>query len=157
MDWAPLRSYGPFTDHSQEGTETMPRKKATESPLVIDESSSRLLPWTTDMGNPVRLVTDDPEGLLSRVADHVEVTQTAMAERLLKDAGKMLADPLSTRAEVAYVGVRLMECLADVLRVSESRRLRLADVPASEKPRPRGKSTARPKGGTAARPTGGSS
>lgn len=90
------------------------------------EGETRLLPWLTDDGKPCLLRTDDPGGFLSRVADNLESVQTDMATEILALAEKSLTNPLATRAEIEYAGLRLSESLADVLRIAESRRLRLA-------------------------------
>ncbi|MGW7270259.1 hypothetical protein ACWGH5_07060 [Streptomyces sp. NPDC054864] len=94
----------------------------------LTRHTPRLLPWTTDTGKPCLLSTDDSGGFLSRVADTLEAAQVDVAERVLGEAEKTLTNPLSTRAEVEYAGVRLSGCLADVLRVAESRRQRLPAV-----------------------------
>ena len=85
----------------------------------------RLLPWTTDDGKPCLLSTDNPGGLLSRLADDIEAVQLAMSEQVLNEARKVLVDPLSDHDDVRYAGVQLAECLPDVLRVAASRGLRL--------------------------------
>ncbi|MER6218993.1 hypothetical protein ABT189_00085 [Streptomyces sp900105755] len=48
-----------------------------------------------------------------------------MGADVLKEARKVLENPLSTHAEIRYAGVRLAESLGDVLRVAESRGMRL--------------------------------
>jgi hypothetical protein len=108
--------------------------KHTGKGLAVDPAgrTPRLLPWTTDTGKPCLLSSDDPGGFLSRVADTMEAAQLDMAEDVLSNAERTLTNPLSTRAEVEYAGVRLSECLADVLRVAESRRLRLMAMGAGE-------------------------
>ncbi|MGW1029180.1 hypothetical protein ACWD4J_36800 [Streptomyces sp. NPDC002577] len=62
---------------------------------------------------------------MSRLADDVEAAQLAMGADVLRHAWKVLDDPMSPYAEVRYAGVRLAECLGDVLRVAESRGMRL--------------------------------
>ncbi|MEU4179317.1 hypothetical protein [Streptomyces sp. NPDC026589] len=49
----------------------------------------------------------------------------AISEETLSEAKRVLGDVMSPHAEVRYVGIRLAECLADLLRIAESRRLRL--------------------------------
>lgn len=44
---------------------------------------------------------------------------------MLVAARKLLGDPLSPNVEVRYTAIRLSECLADALRVAESRGRRL--------------------------------
>lgn len=92
----------------------------------------RLLPWTTDDGKRCLLSTDDDSGFLSRLADDFEAAQLAMGTDVLKAASKVLADPTSPHSEVRYLALRLSECLADVLRIAESRGLRLSAPDASE-------------------------
>jgi hypothetical protein len=87
-----------------------------------------LLPWTSDSGKPCYLGTDGESGKLSRLADEMEVAQLSMADDVLGEARKVLGDPLSPHAEVRYAGIRLAECLADVLRIAESRGMRLPPV-----------------------------
>ncbi|WP_223772977.1 hypothetical protein [Streptomyces sp. 135] len=87
-------------------------------------SALRLLPWQNEPDKPCLLSSDDPGSPLSRVADTMETAQIAVAGGVLADAETVLTNPLSTRAEVEYIGIRLVECLADVLRIAESRRLR---------------------------------
>ncbi|RNL71964.1 hypothetical protein EBF04_14920 [Streptomyces sp. I6] len=88
----------------------------------------RLLPWRSPDGKPCYLSTDDNGSYLSRLADDMEAVQLATAEDVLGLARSTLADPASPCTEVRYAGLRLAECLADALRVAESRGLR---IPAS--------------------------
>ncbi len=44
---------------------------------------------------------------------------------MLRSARRLLDDPVTPNAEVRYTAIRLTECLADVLRVAESRGRRL--------------------------------
>ncbi|WP_420719086.1 hypothetical protein [Streptomyces sp. WM6386] len=55
----------------------------------------------------------------------MEAAQLAMGTDVLGHARQVLDDPMSPHTEVRYVGIRLAECLADALRVAESRGLRL--------------------------------
>ncbi|PAZ13310.1 hypothetical protein CLM62_25795 [Streptomyces sp. SA15] len=101
---------------------------------IADVSSGhgpRLLPWTTGDGKQC-LLSSDGEGFLSRLADDFEAVQLAMAEDMLKAARKVLDDPMSPHAEVRYAGIRLTECLTDVMRIAESRGLRLSSPNASD-------------------------
>ncbi|MFF7229829.1 hypothetical protein [Streptomyces sioyaensis] len=59
----------------------------------------RLLPWTTD-GKRCLLSTDDTGGYLSRLADDMEAEQLDIGEDVLREAEKVLDDPLSPHAEV---------------------------------------------------------
>ncbi|MFG2405189.1 hypothetical protein ACGFR8_12820 [Streptomyces brevispora] len=70
-------------------------------------------------------MTDDPGSRLSRMADEAEVAQLAAGVDVLSCAWEVLDDPMSPHVEVRYAGIRLAECLRDVLRVAESRGLRL--------------------------------
>ncbi|MEV3857104.1 hypothetical protein AB0J38_22580 [Streptomyces sp. NPDC050095] len=60
-------------------------------------------------------------GRLSRLADEVEETQLDTGAEVLAAARAVMDDPVSPHAELRYAGMRLAECLADVLRVAESR------------------------------------
>ncbi|RRQ89794.1 hypothetical protein CQW44_03680 [Streptomyces griseofuscus] len=84
-----------------------------------------MLPWETETGNPCFLSTDGGSSTLAKLADEMEAVQLSMGVDVLKEASKVLANPLSPNAEVRYAGVRLAECLRDALRVAESRGMRL--------------------------------
>nr|WP_203729207.1 hypothetical protein [Streptomyces sp. SID12501] len=84
-----------------------------------------MLPWPSPEGKPCYLVPDPEGGYLSRLADETEAVQLDMGADVLGRARKVLHDPMSPHAEVRYAGVRLAECLSDVLRVAESRGMRL--------------------------------
>ncbi|MBB1244170.1 hypothetical protein GL263_11465 [Streptomyces durbertensis] len=86
----------------------------------------RLLPWPSPEGKPSYLVTDGEKGHVSRLADRAEAVQLAACADVLVLAREVLDDPQSPYTEVRYAGLRLAECLADALRVAESRGLRLA-------------------------------
>ncbi|WP_089105883.1 hypothetical protein [Streptomyces hyaluromycini] len=88
---------------------------------------ARLLPWSED-GKWCLLKTDDPNGLISRLADGLEEEQLGSGEAVLKAARKVLDNPLSTHAEVRYALLRATESLTSVLRIAESRGMRLEDV-----------------------------
>jgi hypothetical protein len=112
------------------GTEAMQRadgdRQRRQHLADVASGYGRLLPWETDNGKPCFLSTDGQPGApLSRLADEMEAIQLAMGADVLREARKVLGDPLSPHAEVRYAGVRLAECLADVLRVAESRGMRL--------------------------------
>ncbi|MER7055175.1 MULTISPECIES: hypothetical protein [unclassified Streptomyces] len=85
----------------------------------------RLLPWLSAEGKPCFLAPGDGGGIVSRLADETEARQLAEGLDVLRCARRLLADPLSPNAEVRYTAIRLTECLADVLRVAESRGRRL--------------------------------
>ncbi|MGW1619847.1 hypothetical protein [Streptomyces sp. NPDC002172] len=88
-------------------------------------ASPRLLPWPTPEGKPCYLVTDHNGGYLTRLADDLEAAQLTTATDVLGSAREVLDDLMSPYTEVRYVGIRLAECLADALRVAESRGMRL--------------------------------
>ncbi|WP_240361271.1 MULTISPECIES: hypothetical protein [unclassified Streptomyces] len=93
-------------------------------------TSLRLLPWSTETGKPCFL-SSDGGSVLARLADQMEAIQLGMGVDVLKEARKVLENPLSTHAEIRYAGVRLAESLRDALRVAESRGMRLP-VPDAE-------------------------
>ncbi|MEV0223084.1 hypothetical protein [Streptomyces sp. NPDC050704] len=83
----------------------------------------RLLPWTGPEGNSCSLITDDHGGPVSRLADATESIQLGMGTQLLAHARDMLPD--TPQGELRFLAERLTEALHDVLRVAESRGLRL--------------------------------
>jgi hypothetical protein len=86
----------------------------------------RLLPWSSPAGKPCFLDADDGgDGYVSRFADETEALQLAEGLDVLGEARGVLEDPASPHVAVRYAGVRLAECLADALRVAESRGRRL--------------------------------
>ncbi|WP_460107926.1 hypothetical protein [Streptomyces sp. YKOK-J1] len=85
----------------------------------------RLLPWSSPEGNPCFLANASEGGYLSRLADETEDLQLSECLEVLVAARKLLGDPLSPNVEVRYTAIRLSECLADALRVAESRGRRL--------------------------------
>ncbi|OSP25311.1 hypothetical protein B7767_42400 [Streptomyces sp. 13-12-16] len=87
--------------------------------------SLRLLPWSSSQGKPCFLVNGGEGGYVSRLADETEARQLADGLETLGRARRVLDDPLSPNVEVRYTAVRLAECLADALRVAESRGRRL--------------------------------
>ncbi|OKH95707.1 hypothetical protein AB852_02795 [Streptomyces uncialis] len=93
--------------------------------------SLRLLPWLSPEGKPSYLATDSNHGYLSRFADHVEAVQIDMARTLLDHACELLNEPKASPRELRFVATRLMEALADTLRVAQSRgqRLTVTDDP----------------------------
>ncbi|MFE9925775.1 hypothetical protein ACFYQA_30680 [Streptomyces sp. NPDC005774] len=85
----------------------------------------RLLPWLSAEGKPCFLVPGEGEGIVSRLADETEARQLADGLDVLRSARRVLDDVLTPNAEVRYTAIRLAECLADALRVAESRGRRL--------------------------------
>ncbi|MFD8428010.1 hypothetical protein ACFV1R_10425 [Streptomyces coelicoflavus] len=86
----------------------------------------RLLPWLSPDGKPCFLAAGDGTGLVSRLADETEARQLAEGLDVLCSARGVLDDPVTPNAEVRYTAIRLTECLADALRVAESRGWRLS-------------------------------
>ena len=103
----------------------MAHVNGTPVPVPGRAPTLRLLPWPSPEGKPCYLVTDQNGGHVSRVADALEITQLATGTDVLGLARAVLDDPASPYTEVRYAGIRLAECLTDVLRVAESRGLRL--------------------------------
>ncbi len=87
--------------------------------------SLRLLPWSTPDGKPCFLANGEDDGYVSRLADEMEAQQLADGLDVLERARRVLEDPLSPHVEVRYGAIRLTECLADALRIAESRGRRL--------------------------------
>ncbi|GGU37088.1 hypothetical protein [Streptomyces coeruleorubidus] len=81
----------------------------------------RLLPWTGTDGKPCYLSTDNPDSLLSRLADDVEAAQLVSAEQVLAGAKAVLGDDKAGERAVRFALVRAVESLGDVLRVAVSR------------------------------------
>ena len=92
---------------------------------IADGGHMRLLPWENDTGKPCYLNTDGGPSALARLADEMEMVQLTMGADVLREASRVLGDPMSPNVAVRYSGVRLAECLRDALRVAESRGMRL--------------------------------
>ncbi|MFI1021000.1 hypothetical protein [Streptomyces olivaceus] len=88
----------------------------------------RLLPWSSPDGNPCFLAPGDVGGVVSRFADETEARQLAEGLDVCRSARRVLDDLMTPHAEVRYTAIRLAECLADALRVAESRGRRLPAV-----------------------------
>nr|WP_308378876.1 hypothetical protein [Streptomyces sp. ISL-43] len=88
----------------------------------------RLLPWTTQDGNPCYLSTNG-RGYLSSLADSIEEVQLDMGEELLGYARQVVAPGAKELSAVEYrwLACRLTEALTDALRVAESRGDRIPD------------------------------
>ncbi|MEU7718062.1 hypothetical protein [Streptomyces tibetensis] len=86
----------------------------------------RLLPWTGIDGRPCYLSTDDPDSLLSRLADDIEAAQLASAEQVLAGAKAVLGDAGAGERALRFALVRAVESLGEVLRVATSRGERIA-------------------------------
>ncbi|MCT9142280.1 hypothetical protein [Streptomyces violarus] len=81
----------------------------------------RLLPWTGADGKACYLSTDNPDSLLSQLADDVEAAQLASAEQVLAGSRAVLGDPKAGERAVRFALTRAVESLGDVLRVADSR------------------------------------
>ncbi|MEU6484281.1 hypothetical protein [Streptomyces sp. NPDC046887] len=88
-------------------------------------SVARLLPWVSPAGKPAYLVTDDRASRLWCLADEMEAAQLDRSAEVMAWSKAVLEDLMSPYSQVRYAGIRLGECLADVLRIAESRGLRL--------------------------------
>ncbi|MGW8570627.1 hypothetical protein [Streptomyces niveus] len=94
--------------------------------MTTHTNALRLLPWTTLEGKPCFLSSDTDGGVLSRLADGVEMAQTSRGAEVLGGAKAVLADPQVGARELRFALARVTEVLGDVLRVAESRGARLS-------------------------------
>ncbi len=96
-----------------------------------EHSHLRLLPWTSPEGKPCYLDTDDPQSLLSRLADDVEEAQLRSARDVLLGSEAVLADDVAGERAVRFALTRTAESLRETLRVAHSRgdRIRHAELP----------------------------
>ncbi|MGW7420708.1 hypothetical protein ACWGJB_11685 [Streptomyces sp. NPDC054813] len=85
------------------------------------QNGLRLLPWAGPGGKPCYLSTDDAEGFMSRLADHIEAIQLGMASELLEQATPVLDDETANGEELSLIAAQLAGALRDVLRVATSR------------------------------------
>jgi hypothetical protein len=79
----------------------------------------RLLPWAGDVGQPVYLSTDDGDSFMSRLADDLESTQLALAERTLHSA-ESAWDGRGPGADMTSMVPHLCHALRDTLRIARS-------------------------------------
>ncbi|MDX2949153.1 hypothetical protein [Streptomyces caniscabiei] len=86
----------------------------------------RLLPWAGPDGKPCYLSTDDPEGYMSRLADHIESVQLGMARELLEEARQVPDGTPMDVHKLSLLAGQLVGALRDVIRVATSRGERLA-------------------------------
>ncbi|WP_413799121.1 hypothetical protein [Streptomyces iranensis] len=92
----------------------------------MEATRLRLLPWPGENGKPTYTPDDSPNSTVARLADRLEIEQTATAEAVLALAKGLLDSGLRLEPdECAYLMRRVAECLADMLRVAESRGGRL--------------------------------
>ncbi|MFJ6680623.1 hypothetical protein [Streptomyces werraensis] len=92
----------------------------------------RLLPWTSDEGKPCYLSAGSSGGMISRMADVMEAEQVRCGREVLAGSRLILEESGLGKVELRFIVNRLVECLSDVLRIAESRGLRLG----IEDPRP---------------------
>lgn len=85
----------------------------------------RLLPWATETGKPCWLSSASTGGVISRMADVMEAEQMRTGREVLAQSRGLLDVAALGPGELRFVATRLAECLADVLRVAESRGIRL--------------------------------
>ncbi|WP_370086598.1 hypothetical protein [Streptacidiphilus sp. MAP12-16] len=88
------------------------------------DGNARLLPWTTDDGGACYL-DGSGGGFLAALAENVECAQLASGAQVLEHSRRMCSRPGLAPTELRFLVSRLAESLADVLRVAESRGLRL--------------------------------
>lgn len=86
------------------------------------------MPWTSPEGKPCYLRTDG-RGYLSTLADSIETVQLGMGQELLEYTREATAPgaPTLSATEYRWLACRLIEALADALRVADSRGQRLPD------------------------------
>ncbi|WP_307841447.1 hypothetical protein [Streptomyces endocoffeicus] len=93
----------------------------------------RLLPWNGTNGQPCYLVPgEEGTGHVSKLADEMETFHLRMATELLGHALELLGNPKAEVEELRFLSNRMIEALRDVLRIAESRGLRL-DLPNEDK------------------------
>ncbi len=101
--------------------------KATERHAgMTAQRGLRLLPWAGPDGKPCYLSTDDPEGYMSRLADHIESVQLGMARELLEEARQVPDGTPMNVHKLSLLAGQLAGALRDVIRVATSRGERLA-------------------------------
>ncbi|MGP3773530.1 hypothetical protein ACTWJ8_22230 [Streptomyces sp. SDT5-1] len=87
--------------------------------------SARLLPWPGENGCAAYLVTDNPDGHLSRLADRIEYEQLADAREVLALSRGLLVNADVATVELRFIARRLTESLSQTLRIADSRGARL--------------------------------
>ncbi|MFD5387835.1 hypothetical protein ACFWMG_23365 [Streptomyces sp. NPDC127074] len=86
----------------------------------------RLLPWNGMNGQPCYLVPgEEGTGHVSKLADEMETFHLRMATELLGHAVELLGNPKAEVEELRFLSNRMVEALRDVLRIAESRGMRL--------------------------------
>jgi hypothetical protein len=92
---------------------------------ISDDASVRLLPWQTSDGKPAYLVTDaSGASPLAQLADRVEGELIGNAEHVLTMCQRSEVET-ATADELRFVVGQLCASLADLLRIAESRGMRL--------------------------------
>ncbi|XUL89198.1 hypothetical protein ACQ86D_23260 [Streptomyces galilaeus] len=97
------------------------------------QNELRLLPWAGPEGKPCYLSTDDQDGYISRLADHIESVQLGMASELLEHAPQVLDDETVDHGQLSLLAAQLAGALHDVLRVATSRGRRTVEPECPER------------------------
>lgn len=117
---------------------------------TVEPTPARRLPWDSPEGKPLYLVTDPAKpSPLSLLADKIESDQIRNAEHVLKQATQSDHILTAPASEVRWVLARTCECLADVLRIAESRHARIPLAELLGSPDDRGEAVVVPKQGSA--------
>jgi hypothetical protein len=86
----------------------------------------RLLPWITEDGKACYLSPRSEGGVLSAMADAMEAEQIRDGREVLAQSRGLLENPDKLGPhELKFIACRVVENLADALRVAESRGIRL--------------------------------
>ncbi|MEX1655480.1 hypothetical protein ABZ960_20225 [Streptomyces pseudovenezuelae] len=93
--------------------------------------AGRLLPWTAE-GKPCYLASASEGGVISRMADVMEAEQIRTGREMLAQSRGLLEESGLGKMELRFVAARLTESLSDIVRIAESRGIRLG----IEDPRP---------------------
>lgn len=95
-----------------------PQHERSKAPL------GRLLPWTEN-GKSCWLSPASEGGVLSVMADAAEADMMRSGREVLAHVRGILEDQELSNTELRFISVRLAENLAEVLRVAQSRGIRL--------------------------------
>ncbi|MFI5663419.1 hypothetical protein [Streptomyces sp. NPDC051684] len=96
---------------------------------MSETAPARLLPWPSENGRSAYLVTDNPDGYLSRLADRIEHEQLVDAREVLALSRDLLVDVDVAAIELLFIARRLTESLTQTLRIADSRGARLTPPP----------------------------
>ncbi|MFJ4845134.1 hypothetical protein [Streptomyces sp. NPDC088733] len=112
------------TDHVNDACHTWASQ--TQPEPVQGIGGLRLLPWTDADGKPAYTPNDNPHGVVAQMADDVERSQLKFASDMHEMARQVLAveQPLEP-TQARYLLAQLSNALVNVVRVAESRGLRL--------------------------------